>query len=296
MRMNQLQLQDTSFGPQNGGPADLPWLKICTPQRQVAVPAEKAPCVPPAAGGGVLMMDINTGGGAVAGAPALQPDAAALAPVVQAPDDVAASAEPNAAAAAPLGPEAAAVTPRLVNGLIAIKDQEPQLKPSAAKPQMHNVAMMLREKILADKLEAKRQRDALKEKEQKQAEALKKMEEKEAKAAPQKAAAVTGKAKAAAKKLVKVDAAKATHKAAAKAATKVAPKGGSCPVDSLVYRGPAYAQVRYYKQSTIYHDAINHQWRVKPIAGSRQTIKKSFKTNPKQAWEELVCLVRKLNA
>ena len=292
MRMNQLQLQDTSFGPQNGGPADLPWLKICTPQRQVAVPEEKAPCVPPAAGGGVLMMDINTGGGAVAGAPALQPDAAALAPVVQAPDDVAASAEPNAAAAAPLGPEAAAVTPRLVNGLIAIKDQEPQLKPSAAKPQMHNVAMMLREKILADKLEAKRQRDALKEKEQKQAEALKKMEEKEAKAAPQKAAAVTGKAKAAAKKLVKVDAAKATHKAAA----KVVPKGGSCPDDSLVYRGPAYAQVRYYKQSTIYHDAINHQWRVKPITGSRQTIKKSFKTNPKQAWEELVCLVRKLNA
>ena len=242
------------------------------------------------------MMDINTGGGAVAGAPALQPDAAALTPVVQAPDVVAASAEPNAAAAAPLGPEAAAVTPRLVNGLIAIKDQEPQLKPSAAKPQMHNVAMMLREKILADKLEAKRQRDALKEKEQKQAEALKKMEEKEAKAAPQKAAAVTGKAKAAAKKLVKVDAAKATHKAAAKAAAKVVPKGGSCPDDSLVYRGPAYAQVRYYKQSTIYHDAINHQWRVKPIAGSRQTIKKSFKTNPKQAWEELVCLVRKLNA
>ena len=246
-------------------------------------------------------MDINTGGGAVAGAPALQPDAAALAPVVQAPDDVAASAEPNAAAAAPLGPEAAAVTPRLVNGLIAIKDQEPQLKPSAAKPQMHNVAMMLREKILADKLEAKRQRDALKEKEQKQAEALKKMEEKEAKAAPQKAAAVTGKAKAAAKKLVKVAPAPkavakaAAPKAAAKAASTAVAEGGSRPDDSLVYRGPAYAQVRYYKDSTIYHDAGNHQWRVKPISGSRQTIKKSFKTNPKQAWEELVDMVRKLN-
>ena len=111
------------------------------------------------------MMDVDTGGGTVAGAPALQPDAAALAPVVQALVEVAASAEPNAAAAAPLGPEAAAVTPRLVNGLVAIKDQEPQLKPSGAKPQMHDVATMLRDKNLADKLEAKRQRDALKEKE-----------------------------------------------------------------------------------------------------------------------------------
>ena len=97
------------------------------------------------------MMDVNTGVGTVAGAPALQPDAAALAPVVQALVEVAASAEPNAAAAALLEPEAAAVTPELVNGLVAIKDQESQLKPSGAKPHMHDVATMLREKIIADK-------------------------------------------------------------------------------------------------------------------------------------------------
>ena len=94
--------------------------------------------------------------------------------------------------------------------------------------------------------------------------ALKKLEEIRAKGGRQKAAAATGKAKAAAKTLVKVaPAPKAVAKAAApKAAAKAAPKavaeGGSRP-DSLVYRGPAYAQVRYYKQSTIYHDAVNHK-------------------------------------
>ena len=253
------------------------------------------------------MMDVNTGAGTVAGAPPVQPGAAARAPVVTALVEVATSAEPNAAAAALLEPEAAAVTPELVNGLVAIKDQESQLKPSGAKPHMHDVATMLREKISADKLAAKRQRDALKAKDDKQAAARKKKEEKEAvalataaaKAAAQKAVAVTGKAKAAAKKLVKVDAAKAAPKAAAKAATKAVakavPKSGSCPNDSLVYRGPAYHHVRYYKDSTVYHDAVNHQWRVKPCTGSRQTIRKSFKTNPKQAWEELVKILRQLN-
>ena len=112
-------------------------------------------------------MDVNTGTGTVAGAPPVQPGAAARAPVVKALVEVATSAEPNAAAAAPLEPEAAAVTPELVNGLVAIKDHDSQPKPSGAKPSMHDVAKMLREKILADKLEAKRQRDALKEKEKK---------------------------------------------------------------------------------------------------------------------------------
>ena len=87
----------------------------------------------------------------------------------------------------------------------------------------------------------------------------------------------------------------AAPKAAAKAARKAVAEGGSRPDDSLVYRGPAYAQVRYYKDSTIYHDAIRHLWRVKPSCGSRKTYKKSFRTNPKKAWGELVDLVRKLN-
>ena len=167
-RMNQLQrahhMQEMSFG--RPGTADLPWLKICTPQRQVAVAGMQTAGVSPlAADGGVMMMDVNTGVGAVAGAPVLEPNAAAPAPVVQALVGVAASVEPNAAAPAPVGPEAAAVTPELVNGLAAIKDQELQLQPSGAKLQMHDVAKMLREKLLADKVEAARKREALKDKE-----------------------------------------------------------------------------------------------------------------------------------
>ena len=241
-------------------------------------------------------MDVNAGVGAVAGAPPAEPDAAARAP-----------AEPKAVAAAPLEPEAVAVTPELVNGLVALKDRDEQPKPPGTKPNMHDVARMLREKMSADKLAAKERRDALKGKEEKQAAALKKKEEKEAgalamkvaTATAQKTVAVTGKAKAAPKKLVKVVAAKAAPKAAAKAAAKAVakavPKSGSCPDDSLVYRGPAYHHVRFYKESTIYTKPGRHRWRVKPSTGSRQTIKKSFKTNPKQAWEELVDLVRKLN-
>ena len=240
-------------------------------------------------------MDVNAGVGAVAGAPPAEPDAAARAP-----------AEPTAVAAAPLEPEAVAVTPELVNGLVALKDRDEQPKPPGTQPNMHEDARMLREKMNADKLARKEERDALKVKEEKQAAALKKKEEKEAgalamkvaTATAQKTVAVTGKAKAAPKKLVKVVAAKAAPKAAAKAAAKAVAKAvpsGSCPDDSLFYRGTAYHHVRFYKESTVYHDAVNHQWRVKPCTGSRQTIKKSFKTNPKQAWEELVKILRKLN-
>ena len=235
-------------------------------------------------------MDVDAGVGAVAGAPPAEPDAAARAP-----------AEPKAVAAAPLEPEA---EPVAVHRL-ALQDRDEQPKPPGTKPNMHEVARMLTEKMKADKLARKVEREKLKVKEE-QAAALKKKEEQEAgalamvvaTATAQKTVAVTGKAKTAPKKLVKVVAAKAAPKAAAKAAAKAVAKAvpsGSCPDDSLFYRGTAYAQVRYYKDSTIYHDAVNHQWRVKPIAGSRQTIKKSFKTNPKQAWEELVDIVRKLN-
>ena len=123
------------------------------------------------------------------------------------------------------------MTPALVNGFIAIEDKEPRFKPSGAKPQVHDVAKMFRDTILADK-------DALTDEEQKQAEALNK-------AMPPKAVVVTGKAKAATNKVVKVDKTTATRKAATKAATNVVPKGGSCPDESLVYRGTAYAKVRY---------------------------------------------------
>jgi hypothetical protein len=241
------------------------------------------------------MLDADAGVGAVAGAPPAEPDAAARAP-----------AEPNAVAAAPLEPEAVVATPELVNGFVALKYRDEQPRPPGTQPNMHEVARMLREKMNADKLARKEQRDALKVKEE-QAAALKKKEETEAgalamkvaTATAQKTVAVTGKAKAAQTKLVKVVAAKAAPKAAAKAAAKAVakavPKSGYCPSDSLVYRGPGYHKVRYYKDSTVYHDAINHKWRVKPCTGSRKTIGKCFKTNPKQAWEEVVKILRKLN-
>ena len=233
-------------------------------------------------------MDVNAGGGAVAGAPPAEPGAAAQAPV-----------EPTAVAAAPMEPRAAAVTPGLVNGLVALTDRDEQPTPKENKPNMADVAAKIREKMNADKLAANDKLDAIK---RKDANLLKKREETEAaaraaaKATAQKTVAVTGKAKAAQPKLVKVVAAKAAPKAAAKAAAKAVakavPKSGYCPNDSLVYRGPGYHAVRYYKDSTVYHDAVNHQWRVKPRPGSRQTIRKSLKTNPKQAWEEVVDIVR----
>ena len=221
--------QEVSLGPQHGVPADLPWLKMCTPPGKVALPRTPAPYVSPMAGG-VLMLDVNAGVGAVAGAPPAEPDAAARAP-----------AEPTAVAAAPLEPGAAAVTPVLVNGLAAITDRVEQPKPPGKGPNMADVATRIREKMIADKLAAKDRRDALKRKEEKEAAALKKKEEQEAgalamevaTATAQKTVAVTGKAKAAPKKLVKVVAAKAAPKAAAKAAAKAVakavPKSGSCP-------------------------------------------------------------------
>jgi len=224
-------------------------------------------------------LDVNAGVGAVAVAPPAAPDAAAQAP-------------------------AAAVTPGLVNGLPALTDRDEQPSPKGKKPNMGDVATKIREKMNADKLAANDRLDAVKKKD---ALLLKKREDKEAvarekeaaKAAAQKTVAVTGKAKAAQTKLVKVVAAKAAPKAAAKAAAKAVakavPKSGYCPNDSLVYRGPGYHKVRYYKDSTVYHDAINHKWRVKPCTGSRKTIGKCFKTNPKQAWEEVVKILRKLN-
>ena len=162
-------------------------------------------------------MDVNTGAGTVAGAPPAQPGAAARVPVVTALVEVATPAEPKAVAAAPLEPEAVAVTPELVNGRVALKDRDEQPKPPGTKPNMHEVARMLREKMNADRLARREGRDALKVKEEKQAAALKKKEETEAgalamkvaTATAQKTVAVTGKAKAAPKKLVKVVAAKA---------------------------------------------------------------------------------------
>ena len=241
------------------------------------------------------MMDVNAGVGAVAGAPAvgdaaagdpMQPKAAAPAPGVAALFGVAARKAPAPVVApVPVGPEAAAVTPVLL-GIATINEQEVPAQVEA-KLKMGDVAKMLREKTDADKVESARKRDALKKAAAKTSAPVKQVVAAKGKAAS---------AKAGAKKVVAAKGKAEPHPKvlAIKNCPEVS-KGGSCPDESLAYRGPAYAKVRYYKESTIYHDAGNHQWRVKPSCGSRQTIKIGFKTNPKQAWANLVETIRKLN-
>ena len=111
LRMNQLQrvqhMQDMSLA-QHQEPAELPpWLKLNVPQRQAAVPGmQVAGVAPPSVGGGVVMMDVHPGLGAVAGAstvvgtPVLE-DAAAAAPTQ--PADAAPA--PGVAALFGLAPE-----------------------------------------------------------------------------------------------------------------------------------------------------------------------------------------------
>ena len=180
LRMNQLQraqhMQDAALGPHQQEPNDFPWLKLCNLQRQVAVPGmHPAGVAPQPVAGGVVMMDVDAGLerlvgarlGAVAVAPASE-DAAAAALMLQ---DKAAPAAGVAAlfGIAPgsdpaMGQEAAAVTPVVQNGLVAIEDKEapgPLVALSAPKPTtMGDVAKMFREKHVADKAEAARKKKA----------------------------------------------------------------------------------------------------------------------------------------
>jgi len=260
--------------------------------------------------GGVVMMDVDAGLerlvgarlGAVAVAPASE-DAAAAALMLQ---DKAAPAAGVAAlfGIAPesdpaMGQEAAAVTPVVQNGLVAIEDKEapgPLVALSAPKPTtMGDVAKLFREKHAADALEAARKRIAEKEKAAKDAIKAAKALTKEDAIKAAKAVLPIGKAKAApasknAKKVIETKVKKVPHPKVPDVS-----KGGSCPDDSLAYRGTSYAKVRYYKKSTIYHDVGGHQWRAKPFLGSRKTVKSSFRVNPKQAWAELVEIIREVN-
>ena len=247
-------------------------------------------------------MDVHAGVASVAGAPLvedtaagapMQPDAAALAPGVTALVGVAPRQE------------AAVVTPVMQHGVVAIRDQEAP----APKRQMQDVAKMLREKLVDDKADAKSKRDALKAAETGTAKAAtataKTATAGTAKASAPVETAKTAKASAPAKATGKAASAKTGAKIGVAAKAKcepqrlpkvVAPAGGSCPGDdSLAYRGTAYAKVRFYKDSTIYLDSRRRLWRAKPLTGSRKTYKKSFTATPKQAWAELVTLIRKLN-
>ena len=73
VRMNQFQraqhMQDVALAPHQQEPAELPWLKFCSPQRQVVVPGMQAAGVAPqAVAGGVVMMDVHAGLEGLAGA------------------------------------------------------------------------------------------------------------------------------------------------------------------------------------------------------------------------------------
>ena len=170
---------------------------------------------------------------------------------------------------------------------------------AAQTPSMASVAVLLREKLDKDKALAAEKREAAKRAADKLAKTSGKAIAKAPATASAKKTSAKPSPKADAKKRV---ATKEKAKASAKKllATKAVAKagvGGYSPgaCDSLAYRGTSYAQVRYYKQSTIYHDVGRRLWRVKPCPGSRKTIKKRFNTNPKQSWAELVAIIRELN-
>ena len=233
-------------------------------------------------------------------------DSAAFAP--EAP----ASAAPVVAALA-----SAAPVPAVPPASAALVLAAPALAtPGKNKPAMADVALMLRGKLEEEK--AKRAEDAKKEKDKANKEGDSKKNAGEAGVAKKGAEAAIivkksktteqAKAKPPCKKVgivakkgkTQEPAPTKSHKkilavADSPAARGSCPAGGSCPDDSLAYRGPSYSKVRYYKDSTIYHDAGRKVWRVKPCQGSRRTIKKSFSTNPKKAWEELVVTIRSLN-
>ena len=303
VRMNQLQraqhMQDMTLGPQQE-PADLPWLKFCGPQRQVAVPGMQATGVAPqAVAGGVVMMDVHAGLEGLAGARCGDAAAAEVAPA------------PGVTALFGLAPgndpvmeqEDAAVPPVMQPGLVALEDAKVPgplvavAAPTSKSIGMTAVAHMFREKHAADKVEAARKRIAEKEKETKDA-----IKAAKAELAKEGLLPITkGKAASAKKEAKKVVAAKVKAEPAAKVKAEPRPKvpdaspSSSSTDDSLAYRGTSYSKVRFYKKSTIYHDVGRQVWRVKPYLGSRSTIKKSFKANPKQAWAELVEVIREMN-
>ena len=152
---------------------------------------------------------------------------------------------------------------------------------------MADISLQLRQTLDSDKAIAAAKREALK----------KTADKKDARAKGK--GSPTASTKANVKQVVaakgKRQAKPPTKKLAIKDGSADSKGGGSCPNDSLDYRGTTYDKVRYYKNSTIYHDIGREVWRVKPCPGSRQAIKKSFKTNPKQAWGELAAVIRKLN-
>jgi hypothetical protein len=155
------------------------------------------------------------------------------------------------------------------------------------KPTMADISLQLRQKLDSDKAIAAAKREALKKT------AAKNVPPAKGKGSPPVSTKANVKQVAVAKG--KRQAKPPTKKLAIKDGPADSKGGGSCPNDSLDYRGTTYDKVRYYKNSTIYHDIGREVWRVKPCPGSRQTIKKSFRNDPKQAWGELVATIRKLN-
>ena len=306
--MNQLQraqyVQDMAMAAARGtkgGDDEFDWLKMCPQPRQVSVPGVFA--------GGRMFADIAPPSSTAAQpnntvvAPPVQ-EAATRAPAVTSGNDVVAPPVPEGVAmppgvgalfgVAPTGhADARAPGVKSLFGIAPARDTEALALGSSStaivvkKPTMADISLQLRQKLDADKAIAAAKREALKKT------ADKKVARAKGKGSPTASTKANVKQVAVAKG--KRQAKPPTKKLAIKDGSADSKGGGSCPNDSLDYRGTTYDKVRYYKNSTIYHDIGREVWRVKPCPGSRQTIKKSFRNDPKQAWGELVATVRKLN-
>jgi hypothetical protein len=85
---------------------------------------------------------------------------------------------------------------------------------------------------------------------------------------------------------------KAMKKAAASAPAKEASKDPS----KLRFPGTRKHDPVFYGQSTVYIDAGNQLWRIKPKTAERVMTNRSFKTtDPKQVWKSVVSELKRLN-
>jgi hypothetical protein len=85
---------------------------------------------------------------------------------------------------------------------------------------------------------------------------------------------------------------KAMKKAAASAPAKEASKDPS----KLRFPGTRKHDPVFYGQSTVYIDAGNQLWRIKPQSAGRVMTNRSFKTtDPKQVWKSVVSELKRLN-
>ena len=85
-------------------------------------------------------------------------------------------------------------------------------------------------------------------------------------------------------------------KAMKKAATSAPAKEASKDPSKLRFPGTRKHDPVFYGQSTVYIDAGNQLWRIKPQSAGRVMTNRSFKTtDPKQVWKSVVSELKRLN-